>query len=65
MEVVAFDDYIELNEYLAEVEDQLPDIEQIKNGKKEAKRCGLCEYCRATKKIKNMLPFREFRQEIY
>lgn len=64
LEVVAFDDYIELNEYLAEVEDQLPDIEQIKNGKKEAKRCGLCEYCRATKKIKNMLPFREFKQEI-
>ena len=64
LEVVAFDDQPELNEYLAEVADLLPEIMRIKNGEIEPKRCGLCAYCRSTKKIKNMLPFREFKQEI-
>ena len=64
LEVIAFDDQPELNEYLAEVADLLPEITRIKNGEIKPKRCGVCAYCRASKKIKKMLPFREFKQEI-
>ena len=44
-------------ELLEEVERFLPHIIDVKSGKIEPERCGVCEYCRATKKIKEPIDF--------
>ena len=44
-------------ELLEEVERFLPHIVDIKSGKVEPERCGVCEYCRATKKIVEPIDF--------
>ena len=44
-------------EVLEEVERFLPHIIDVKSGKLEPERCGVCEYCRATKKIKEPIDF--------
>ena len=40
-----------LDYWLHRIEDEQPRIEAVKNGEIEPKRCGHCEYCRATKKL--------------
>lgn len=40
-----------LDYWLHRIEDEQPRIEAVKNGELEPKRCGHCEYCRATKKL--------------
>lgn len=44
-------------EVLEEVGRFLPHIIDVKSGKLEPERCGVCEYCRATKKIKEPIDF--------
>lgn len=44
-------------ELLDDVKRHLPHIIQVKNGLVEPERCGVCEYCRATKKIKAPIDF--------
>lgn len=44
-------------ELLEEVERFLPHIIDVKSGKIEPERCGVCEYCRATKKLKEPIDF--------
>ena len=44
-------------EVLAEVEREIPQILAVKYGKKEPQRCGVCEYCRATKMIEEPIDF--------
>ena len=44
-------------ELLEEVERFLPHIVDVKSGKLEPERCGVCEYCRATKKIVEPIDF--------
>lgn len=44
-------------ELLDEIERFLPHIIDVKSGKLEPERCGVCEYCRATKKIKEPIDF--------
>lgn len=44
-------------ELLEEVERFLPHIIDVKTGKVEPERCGVCEYCRATKKIVEPIDF--------
>ena len=44
-------------ELMEEVERFLPHIIDVKTGKVEAERCGVCEYCRATKKIVEPIDF--------
>lgn len=44
-------------ELLDEVERFLPHIIDVKTGKLEPERCGVCEYCRATKKIVEPIDF--------
>lgn len=44
-------------ELLEEIERFLPHIIDVKSGKLEPERCGVCEYCRATKKIKEPIDF--------
>ena len=45
------------NEQLEETEKFLPRIIQVKSGEVEPERCGVCEYCRATKKITEPIDF--------
>jgi len=44
-------------EILDEVEKRMPHIIQVKKGLVEPERCGVCEYCRATKKIVEPIDF--------
>jgi len=44
-------------ELLEELERFLPHIMDVKSGKLEPERCGVCEYCRATKKIVEPIDF--------
>lgn len=45
------------DELLEEVERFLPHIVDVKTGKAEPERCGVCEYCRATKKLVEPIDF--------
>lgn len=45
------------NELLEEVEQDMPRILAVKSGKLPAQRCGVCEYCRATKMLTEPLDF--------
>lgn len=44
-------------ELLEEMEKHIPRILAVKSGKVEPERCGVCEYCRATKKIEGPIDF--------
>ena len=44
-------------ELLREVERNMPRILAVKSGKAEPERCGVCEYCRATKQLKAPIDF--------
>lgn len=44
-------------EVLAEVEREIPRILDIKSGKIQPQRCGVCDYCRATKMIEEPIEF--------
>lgn len=41
----------ELNEAMRDIERKMPRILAVKNGEAEPMRCGVCEYCRKTKKL--------------
>ena len=45
------------DELLQDVEKKLPRILSVKAGKTEPERCGLCEYCRRTKRISQPIDF--------
>lgn len=44
-------------ELLQEVEKNMPHILAVKEGRAEPQRCGVCEYCRATKKLTGPIDF--------
>ena len=44
-------------EVLHEVERNMPHILAVKEGREEAQRCGVCDYCRATKKLTAPIDF--------
>ena len=45
------------DDLLGEVERDLPHIIEVKTGKMYAERCGVCDYCRATKMIEKPVDF--------
>lgn len=55
---------------LEQIEKRMMNIRRIKNGELRPRRCGMCDYCRATKVLKKIIPyyvlnpkFREEREE--
>lgn len=44
-------------ELLQDVERNMPHILSVKSGREEAQRCGVCEYCRATKMLTEPIDF--------
>lgn len=57
---------------LEQIKDRLPYIQAVKTGRVMAKRCGRCDYCRATKQLMEIRPyytlipeFREAREDEY
>ena len=45
------------DELLTEIERSMPHILDVKYGRIEPQRCGVCEYCRATKMITEPIDF--------
>lgn len=45
------------DELLDEIERHIPRIAKVKSGEAEPERCGVCDYCRATKKIEGPIDF--------
>lgn len=57
---------------LEQVKERLPEIMAVKSGRMRPKRCGRCDYCRATKQLMEIRPyytlmpeFREAREDEY
>lgn len=57
---------------LDQIKERLPYIQAVKEGRRRATRCGYCDYCRATKVLREIKPyyslmpeFREARDEEY
>ena len=57
---------------LAQIKERIPYIQAVKSGQMKAKRCGRCDYCRATKQLHEIRPyytlmpeFREARDDEY
>lgn len=50
---------VDLAAKLAEVEDNAPRYQAIKEGKIEPHSCGRCPYCKATKKLSRIIDYRE------
>ena len=44
---------------LSELEQILPHIQQLKEGKVEPTRCEHCDYCKATKKLTKIIDYRD------
>jgi hypothetical protein len=44
-------------EVLADVERNMPRVLAVKSGREAPTRCGVCDYCRATKMIENPIDF--------
>lgn len=44
---------------LAEVEDLAPHYQAIKEGREEPRRCEHCDYCRATKRLRRIIDYKE------
>lgn len=52
-EIICFDEST-LEMKLAEIEQRMPRILQVKSGQVEAERCGKCTFCRKTKQVQSM-----------
>lgn len=53
----------DLREKLAEIEDNAPRYQAIKEGKIPPARCGKCPYCRATKQLTRIRPYNEIEED--
>ena len=53
----------DLQEKLAEIEDNVPRYQAIKEGKILPNRCGKCAYCRSTKRLTRIRPYNEFTED--
>ena len=51
--------YADLQEKLAEIDDNAPRYQAIKEGKIPPRRCEKCAYCRATKRLTRIRPYHE------
>lgn len=56
-EIITVNHRQSLDMELEEIHENMARIMAVKNGIKRPKRCGRCEYCRATKEIHDFLPF--------
>lgn len=48
---------------LEQVKKNIARIQRLKTGQEAPKRCGVCEYCRATSKVKRIKPYYELKPE--
>lgn len=53
-----------LREKLAEIEDNAPRYQAIKEGRIPPRRCGRCAYCRRTKRLTGILPYNDTSEEM-
>ena len=54
-----------LDECLALVREKAPDFQKIKTGEVMPKRCGTCDFCKATKKISGVIDYRKLIPDLY
>lgn len=62
-EVLLLNDDVRWNYELEEVARKIPRIQAIKNGEVSPRRCGTCEYCRATKKLNKIKMYTDLMPE--
>lgn len=48
---------------LEEIKKRLPHIMRVKTYQEQARRCGECEYCRATGRVRRIIPYYELKPE--
>lgn len=64
-DVILLDDPTRWEYELEVVKSKIPHIQRLKNGEENPLRCGQCEYCRATKKIKRIKSYTDLMPEYW
>lgn len=64
IEVLGFDQRVDLDNALAEVEKNVPRILRIKSGAVEPDRCNQCDYCKSTKVLTKVIHFSELLEKV-
>lgn len=64
-DVILLDDPTRWEYELEVVKSKIPHIQRLKNGEENPRRCGQCEYCRATKKIKRIKSYTDLMPEFW
>lgn len=62
--VIALDNEERLHDELEQIEINLPRILQVKTGEAQPTRCEKCAYCRATKKVTDIISYRDLEEAI-
>lgn len=64
-EVILLDDDTRWEYELEVVKSKIPHIQRLKEGVENPKRCGMCEYCRATKEIRKIKAYTDLMPEFW
>lgn len=64
IEILGFDQKIDLDPRLMEIEDNIDRIIAIKTGKVAPDRCGQCDYCKSTKVLTKPIHFTELLEKV-
>lgn len=64
-EVFSLDDNPRWDLELERVKEKLPHFQRLKEGAENPRRCGMCEYCRATKKIQRIKMYTDLMPEFW
>ncbi len=64
-EVILLDDDTRWEYELEVVKSKIPRIQRLKEGAENPKRCGMCEYCRATKEIRRIKAYTDLMPEFW
>lgn len=64
IEVLGFDQRIDLDTAIMEVEKNVPRILQVKAGKVDPDKCGQCDYCKSTKVLTTVIHFSELLEKV-
>ncbi len=64
-EVILLDDDTRWEYELEVVKSRIPHIQRLKEGVENPRRCGMCEYCRATKEIRRIKAYTDLMPEFW
>ena len=64
IEILGFDQRVDLDTAIMEVEKNVPRILKVKSGTVDPDKCGQCDYCKSTKILKHAIHFSELLEKV-